>query len=118
MGHFISETFFLVSLFVLYRNTISDIDNNNNRFTALCLELPGWAGTRRIIHPPTILTLSDTKVRVTSEVVKWEAEHSIEWASKQIRKSETCQQQQKATRREHLPNVNPCTVWCFPNYSV
>jgi len=26
---------------------------NNNRFTALCPELPWWAGTRRNIHPPT-----------------------------------------------------------------
>jgi len=29
--------------------------NNNNRFTALCPWLPGWAGTRRNIQPPTIL---------------------------------------------------------------
>ena len=30
---------------------------NNNRFTALCPELPWWAGTRRNIHPPTILII-------------------------------------------------------------
>jgi len=29
--------------------------NNNNRFTAVCPWLPGWAGTRRNTHPPTIL---------------------------------------------------------------
>ena len=31
--------------------------NNNNRFMALCLGLPGWAGTRINIHPPTILII-------------------------------------------------------------
>jgi len=30
---------------------------NNNRFMALCLGLPGWAGTRRNIYPPTILII-------------------------------------------------------------
>jgi len=34
-------------------------DDNNNRFTALCPGLPGWAGTRRNTHPPTILTASN-----------------------------------------------------------
>ena len=29
--------------------------NNNNRFTAICPGLPGWAGTRRNTHPLTIL---------------------------------------------------------------
>jgi len=29
------------------------IYNNNNRFTALCPGLPGWAGTRRNTHSPT-----------------------------------------------------------------
>jgi len=29
----------------------------SNRFTALCPGLPGWAGTRRNIHPPTILII-------------------------------------------------------------
>ena len=28
--------------------------SNNNHFTALCPGLPGWAGTRRNTHPPTI----------------------------------------------------------------
>jgi len=28
---------------------------NNNRFMALCPRLPGWAGTKRNTHPPTIL---------------------------------------------------------------
>jgi len=32
-------------------------NNNNNRFMVLCLGLPGWAGTRRNIHPPTILII-------------------------------------------------------------
>jgi len=31
--------------------------NNNNRFTTLCPGLPGWAGTRRNTHPPTILII-------------------------------------------------------------
>ena len=30
----------------------SQNNNNNDRFTALCLGLPGWAGTRRNTHPP------------------------------------------------------------------
>jgi len=30
-------------------------NNNNNHITALCPGLPGWAGTRRNTHPPTIL---------------------------------------------------------------
>ena len=33
------------------------MNNDNSRFMALCLGLPGWAGTRRNIHPPTILTI-------------------------------------------------------------
>jgi len=32
-------------------------NNKNDRFTALCPRLPGWAGTRRNIHPPTILII-------------------------------------------------------------
>ena len=28
------------------------LHNNNDRFTALCPGLPGWAGTRRNTHPP------------------------------------------------------------------
>jgi len=32
-------------------------NNNNNHFTALCPGLPGWAGTRRNTHPPTILII-------------------------------------------------------------
>jgi len=32
-------------------------NGNNNRFTALRPGLPGWAGTRRNIHPPTVLIL-------------------------------------------------------------
>jgi len=31
--------------------------HNNNRFTALCPGLPGWAGTRGNIYPPTILII-------------------------------------------------------------
>jgi len=38
--------------------TLSDLEyNNNGCFTALCLGLPGWAGTRRSTHPPTILII-------------------------------------------------------------
>jgi len=33
-------------------------NNNNNRLTALCPGLPGWAGTRKNTHPPTILTIN------------------------------------------------------------
>jgi len=36
-------------------STTQDNNNNSNHFTALCLGLPGWAGTRRNTHPPTIL---------------------------------------------------------------
>ena len=32
------------------------IDDDNHRFTALCLGLPGWAATRRNIHPPPSLS--------------------------------------------------------------
>jgi len=32
-------------------------NNNNDRFTALCPGLSGWAGTRRNTHPPTILII-------------------------------------------------------------
>jgi len=32
-------------------------NNNNDRFTALCPGLPGWAGSRRNTHPPTILII-------------------------------------------------------------
>jgi len=30
---------------------------HNSRFTALCPGLPGWAGTIRNTHPPTILII-------------------------------------------------------------
>ena len=36
-------------------HTDNNNNNNNNRFTVLCPGLPGWAGTRRNTHPPTIL---------------------------------------------------------------
>ena len=32
-------------------------NNNNNHFTALCPGSPGWAGTRKNTHPPTILII-------------------------------------------------------------
>jgi len=35
--------------------------HNNNHFTALCLGLPGWAGTRRNTHPPAILIITQSK---------------------------------------------------------
>jgi len=38
----------------------SGYNNNNNRFTALCPGLPGWAGTRRNTHPPTILIITQS----------------------------------------------------------
>jgi len=34
--------------------------HNNNHFTALCLGLPGWAGTRRNTHPPTIMIITQS----------------------------------------------------------
>jgi len=37
--------------------THNNQNNNDNRFTALCTGLPGWAGTRRNIHRPTILII-------------------------------------------------------------
>jgi len=37
--------------------TASNNNNNNNHFMALCLGLPGWAGTRRNTHPPTMLII-------------------------------------------------------------
>ena len=39
------------------KRTWRDNSNNNNRFMALCPGLPGWAGTRRNTHPPTILII-------------------------------------------------------------
>ena len=36
---------------------ISKYNKKYNRFTALCPWLPGWAGTRRNTHPPTILII-------------------------------------------------------------
>jgi len=41
------------------KNAISkqSYNNNNDRFTALCPGLPGWAGTRINTHPPTILII-------------------------------------------------------------
>jgi len=39
---------------------LSLLNNNNNRFTALCPGLPGWASTRRNIHPPIILIIIQT----------------------------------------------------------
>jgi len=37
--------------------TTSYNNKNNNRFTARCPGLPGWAGTRTNTHPPTILVI-------------------------------------------------------------
>jgi len=43
------------------RGTYADLlwqqHNNNNCFMALCPGLPGWAGTWRNTHPPTILII-------------------------------------------------------------
>ena len=36
----------------------SNNNNNDNRFTALCPELPRWADTRRNTYPPTILIIT------------------------------------------------------------
>jgi len=53
------EQITLISLYVQSTPKCSkkllSTNNNNDRFTALCPGLPGWAGTRRNIHPPTIL---------------------------------------------------------------
>jgi len=35
----------------------SNTQQHNNCFMALCPGLPGWAGTRRNTHPPTILLI-------------------------------------------------------------
>ena len=44
-------------MLIFWRQMHSMNNNNNNRFTALCPGLPGWAGTRRNTHPPTILII-------------------------------------------------------------
>ena len=44
-----SDVFSTVFLFFVFLTT----RDNNNRFTALFLVLPGWAGTRRNTHPPS-----------------------------------------------------------------
>jgi len=46
---------------------MAQVHNNNDRFTAVCPGLPGWAGTRRNTHPPTILIIiqSLTLINVT-----------------------------------------------------
>jgi len=36
---------------------LANKDNNNNHFTALCLGLLEWAGTRRNIHPLTLIVV-------------------------------------------------------------
>jgi len=43
--------------FLPSRNVNCAFTHNNNHFMALCLRLPGWAGTRWNIHPPTILII-------------------------------------------------------------
>jgi len=40
-----------ILVYFMYNNN----NNNNNHFMTLCVGLPGWAGTRRNTHPPTIL---------------------------------------------------------------
>jgi len=40
-----------------YVMVIVMIQQQQQSFTALCLGLPGWAGTRRNTHPPTILII-------------------------------------------------------------
>jgi len=44
----------ITSVFTISKQAYPD-NSNNNRFTALCPWLPGWTGTRRNTHPPTIL---------------------------------------------------------------
>jgi len=47
--------FYILHLhFVIYA-VFTGYTHNNNHFTTLCPGPPGWAGTRRNIHPPTIL---------------------------------------------------------------
>jgi len=46
-----------VFLEMLVQEILLQQHNNNNCFTALCPGLPMWAGTRRNIHPPTILII-------------------------------------------------------------
>jgi len=56
---------------VLVINIIAQQHNNNNRFTALCLGLPGWAGTRINIHPPTILITSHHPIFISFFHLLW-----------------------------------------------
>jgi len=44
-------------------------NNNNDHFTALCQKLPRWAGTRRNVHPPTILNIPKSK-QINSWAIK------------------------------------------------
>ena len=45
------------SIYLLTYLLSTTTTKNNNRFMALCPGLPGWAGTRRNTHPPTILII-------------------------------------------------------------
>jgi len=42
------------------------ITTNNQQFTAICPGLPGWAGTRRNIHPPTSILIINHPLSASS----------------------------------------------------
>jgi len=48
--------------------TSEHINNNNNSFTALCPGLPGWAGTRRNIHPLTPILIINYPLSSASSI--------------------------------------------------
>ena len=75
--------------------TLVEWNNINNHFTALGLGLPGWAGTRRNIHPPTIWSSSNLYQLIPSTMI-----HSI--LPVQI----TC-------LAIFLHNLPPCPLWCI-----
>ena len=52
-----ANMYVVLKVLTVSKNYTSLNNNNNNCFMALCPALPGWAGTRRNTHPPTILII-------------------------------------------------------------
>ena len=57
-----TKWFFFLVFFCYFSIMISCERLNNNHFAALCPGLPGWAGTRRNTHPPTILIIQSERL--------------------------------------------------------
>ena len=63
---FVKKSFGVGGPCVLYGLLVTNNNNNNNRFIALCLVLPGLAGTKRNIQPLTTILINNHPLSASS----------------------------------------------------